>query len=223
MCRRFTNPYTWRELLELYVPSVDGQNTDWNPNFNVAPAMQIPIILTIAGTRHAELVRWGLVPAWSKDFGLPTRFNARSNGVPFNRTFRGAWEAARRCIVPASSFFVWRKSDKQPFAIALKNKRPMAFAGLWEKWTSDNKMAVRSATIMTCRANKLIAEFDDRMPAILDEESWPVWLGEEGANENAIRALLKPFDAAQMTAWPVSKAVSAVKSRGAELIEPIAA
>jgi putative SOS response-associated peptidase YedK len=221
MCRRFTNRYTWRELLELYVPSVDGQNRGWNPNFNIVPTMQMPVILTEYATRRAELVRWGLVPAWSKKIGIPTRFNARSNGVPINRAFRGAWEAGRRCIIPASSFFVWRKIDKQPFAIALKNNRPMAFAGLWEQWTSDNKMPLRSATVMTCKANKLIEEFGDQMPVILGEESWPVWLGEEGANEYAIRTLLKPFDAAQMTSWPVSKAVAAEKSRGAELIEPI--
>jgi putative SOS response-associated peptidase YedK len=222
MCRRFTNPYTWRELLELYVPSVDGQNKDWNPNFNIAPAMQIPVILTEYGTRHAELVRWGLVTAWSKELGTPTRFNARSDGVPFNRMFRGAWEAGRRCIIPASSFFVWRRKDKQPFAIALRNGMPMAFAGLWEESTLIGKRPFRSGTIMTCEANKLIAEFGGRMPVILGEENWPVWLGEQGANEFAIRALLKPFDAAQMTSWPVSKAVAALKSRGAELIEPIA-
>ena len=33
--------------------------------------------------------------------------------------FRGAWKAGRRCLVLADGYYEWRKSDKQPFAIAL--------------------------------------------------------------------------------------------------------
>ena len=43
----------------------------------------------------------------------------------------------RRCLVPASGFFEWKKLDaknKQPFAFDLANGQMMAFAGLWDAW-----------------------------------------------------------------------------------------
>ena len=219
MCGRFTNQYTWRELHALYMLSIGfEQNADWTPKFNIAPTTQVPVILSQDGQRSAQLMRWGLVPSWAKEIGKFSTFNARDEGLAGKPMFRGAWKAGRRCIVPASSFFEWRKSDKQPFAIALGNKGPMAFAGLWDEWTPKGGSALRSCTIVTCAPNKLLSEIHDRMPVILGEEDWARWLGEEPANENDLKSLLKPFAAARMTMWKVGKAVGSVSNQGAELI-----
>ncbi len=48
--------------------------------------------------------------------------------------FRGAWKAGRRCLVVADGYYEWRDADKQPFAVALGNRGPMTFAGLWDRW-----------------------------------------------------------------------------------------
>jgi putative SOS response-associated peptidase YedK len=40
----------------------------------------------------------------------------------------------------------WQKLDaktKQPFALAMKDGKPYAFAGLWEKW-KDRKLGLTS-------------------------------------------------------------------------------
>lgn len=60
-----------------------------------------------------------------------------------------------------------------------------------------------------------------RMPVILDEEQWPVWLGEEAATRDQLKALMAPFPAERMTAWPVSKDVGNVRNQGIELTEEI--
>jgi putative SOS response-associated peptidase YedK len=222
MCGRFTNQYTWRELHALYMLSIGfEQNKDWTPKYNIAPTTQIPIVLTENGARHLELMRWGLVPSWAKEIGQFSTFNARDDGLTGKPMFRGAWKAGRRCIVPASSFFEWRKSDKQPFAIAPGNKGPMAFAGLWDEWTPKGGAPLRSCTIITCAPNKLLEPIHDRMPVILGEEDWAIWLGEEPANENELLKVLKPFAAERMTTWKVGKAVGNVKNQGAKLIEPV--
>jgi putative SOS response-associated peptidase YedK len=222
MCGRFTNQYTWRELHALYMLSIGfEQNKDWSPKFNIAPTTEIPVILSENGVRHAELMRWGLVPSWAKEVGKFSTFNARGDTLASKPMFRGAWKAGRRCIVPASSFFEWRKEDKQPFAIALGNKGPMALAGLWDEWTPKGGKPLRSCTIVTCSPNALLEPIHDRMPVILGEEDWAAWLGEESANETKLMALLKPFAANRMTLWKVGKAVGSVLNQGAKLIEPL--
>jgi len=40
----------------------------------------------------------------------------------------------RQCLIPADGFCEWRTigGTKIPFAIAMKDDRPFAFAGVWE-------------------------------------------------------------------------------------------
>jgi len=224
MCGRFTNQYTWRELHALYMLSIGFEReADWSPKYNIAPTNQIPVILREAGERRAVLMRWGLVPSWAREIGKFSTFNARADGIATKPMFRGAWAADRRCLIPASSFFEWRKPDKQPFAIALGNRGAMAFAGLWDEWTPKGGQPLRSCTIITCAPNTLLAPLHDRMPVILGAEDWPQWLGEEPATRDALLALLKPFPAERMTLWKVANAVGNVRNENAQLIEPLKA
>ena len=224
MCGRFTNQYTWRELHALYMLSIGfEQNADWTPKYNIAPTNQIPVILSEAGERRVVLMRWGLVPSWAREIGKFSTFNARDDGITTKPMFRGAWAAGRRCLIPASSFFEWRKPDKQPFAIALGNRGAMAFAGLWEEWRPKGGQPLRSCTIITCAPNTLLAPLHDRMPVILGAEDWPQWLGEEPAESAALLSLLKPFPAERMTLWKVASAVGNVRNENAQLIEPLKA
>jgi putative SOS response-associated peptidase YedK len=224
MCGRFTNQYTWRELHALYMLSIGfEQNTEWTPKFNIAPTTNIPVILNANGERHAELMRWGLVPSFAREIGRFSTFNARADGITAKPMFRGAWAAGRRCLIPASSFFEWRKSDKQPFALALGNRGAMAFAGLWDEWTPKGGAPLRSCTIITCAANALLAPLHERMPVILGAEDWAQWLGEEPVKLAALLALLKPFPAERMTLWKVASAVGNVRNENAKLVEPLKA
>ena len=52
---------------------------------------------------------------------------------------------------------------------------------------------LRSCTIITTDADELIAPIHDRMPVILDSDDWPAWLGEVPANDNQLKAILKPY------------------------------
>jgi putative SOS response-associated peptidase YedK len=83
---------------------------------------------------------------------------------------------------------------QQPYAIALKGGGLMAMAGLWETRRSPANETVRSATIITCPPNALVAELHDRMPVILPPEAWPIWLGEEPADTARLKALLALID-----------------------------
>jgi len=218
MCGRFSIKDTWRELYDLYALSFGFQDSDWQPKFNIAPTTQIPVIRSVAGLRRIDLMRWGLVPSWSKELGKFATFNARSDGCTSKPAYRGAWKAGQRCIIPASSFFEWRKSDKQPFAISMGNQGPMAIAGLWDAATIGGG-ALSSCTIITTDGNALMQPIHDRMPVILGAEDWAAWLDEEPATEEQLTAMLRPFPAERMAAWTVAKDVGKVSNQGAQLVE----
>ena len=95
-------------------------------------------------------------------------------------------------------------------SIAERKLRP---AGEW----------VRSFAIITTAPNELCAALHNRMPAVLRPEAWPLWLGEEPAGPDELKALLTPFPSEEMTCWPVSSRVGNVRNNDASLIEPIAA
>jgi putative SOS response-associated peptidase YedK len=110
---------------------------------------------------------------------------------------------------------------RQPYAIALKDRRVMAPAGLWERWRSPSEEIVRSFTIVTTAANALLAPLHDRMPVILDPPAWPAWFGEEPAGAAALKALLAPYPAEGLAIWPVDKRVGNVKNNAPSLVEPV--
>jgi putative SOS response-associated peptidase YedK len=110
---------------------------------------------------------------------------------------------------------------KQPYAIALSDRRLMALAGLWENWRSPAGEWVRSFAIVTTTPNELCAQLHDRMPVVVAPEAWLAWLGEEPADPCDHKALLDPCPSAGMTCWPVNVRVGNVKNNDPSLIEPL--
>ena len=65
---------------------------DLPPRYNVAPTQLVPVIREASdGSRRLSLMRWGLVPAWSKEFGAGL-INARSETVNEKPSFRQAFQ-----------------------------------------------------------------------------------------------------------------------------------
>ena len=131
------------------------------------------------GERTLTLMRWGLVPSWAKDIKIGySTFNARAEGIDTRPAFRAAWKAGRRCLVIADGYYEWRDTDKQPFAVALGNRGPMTFAGLWDLWRAPDGKPLKSFTIITTHANACCSPLHDRMPVLLAPDRWAAWLGE---------------------------------------------
>jgi putative SOS response-associated peptidase YedK len=197
------------------------------PSWNLAPTDPAPVVHydAKAGSRALDVMRWGLIPYWAKDIKIGfSTINARAEEVDTKPAFREAFQR-RRCLVPLDSFYEWKKigTGKQPYAIALADRRLMGMAGLWETWRSPAGERIRSLTIITTTPNELCAELHNRMPVVLKPEAWPVWLGEQPAGVQQLKALLAPYPSDEMICWPVSARVGNVKNNDPSLIEPVAA
>lgn len=168
------------------------------PRYNIAPTQPILIVRGERGQRRPALVRWGLIPSWTKDMAaMPLLFNARSETAAEKPAFRGAYRH-RRCLIPATGFYEWRKDAngrKQPFYLQPASGGVIAFAGLWDEWADDKGNIIDTATILTTAANRELAPIHERMPVVVRREQYDLWLGldaERGANAGQV--LLPPPD-----------------------------
>jgi len=218
---RITRP--WSEVHEAMslIPSAPAQNL--RENWNLCLTQEIVAVTSSAESgRIGSLMSWGLIPAWSKEgkMSYPT-FNARSDGYQTKPTFRSAWKAGRRCLVVIDGYYEWRPADKQPFALAYADRRPMAIAGLWETWRAkESEESVISCTMLTTDASAHMAPLHDRAPVFLREHDWPVWLGEQAGDP---AALVQSYPGDDIEWWPVGKEVGNRRSQGPQLAVPISA
>jgi putative SOS response-associated peptidase YedK len=223
MCGRFQLKTSAAEIASLV--NVRGPLPNFPPTWNAAPTQSLPVVRSNPETneRQLDLLRWGLVPVWSKD--LATGFkaiNARAETVATSGLFRDAFKS-RRCLVPADGFYEWQKIDggKQPYSFAMTDRQPFAFAGLWDRWKNPDGEWIRSFTIITGAANALVAPVHNRMPVILSADDHAVWLGETETSPDALLSLLKPFPAEKMCAWRVGHEVGNVRNNHAGLAEEV--
>jgi putative SOS response-associated peptidase YedK len=199
---------------------VENQQLDLQTRYNVAPSQVMPVI-TRNSPNRAEEMRWGLVPFWAKDPSIGNRMiNARAETIAEKPAFRRPL-AARRCLVPASGFYEWQRSPegKVPHYIFLRDAETFAFAGLYEIWKDEAGNALKTYTIITTTPNALMEPIHNRMPVILRREDEALWL-DKAAEVPDLLALLRPYPAELMDAYPVSRAVNSPANDGEELIEP---
>lgn len=197
------------------------QIEDLAPRYNAAPLQWLPVVRQRpSGERVVQLLRWGLVPGWSKDEGIAARLiNARAETLAEKPSFRAALRR-RRCIVAANGFYEWaRQPDgKQPFYIHSPDGSPLGFAALWERWTRpQDGEVIDSFTIVTTVANALVRPLHNRMPVIIGAEDVGAWLDRD-TDQEVLRRLLRPCPDGRLVSHPVSRAVGNVRNEGPELI-----
>jgi putative SOS response-associated peptidase YedK len=149
--------------------------------------------------------------------------NARSETVATKPTFRDAFKR-RRCLVLADGFFEWVpvSGRKQPHYFRRWDAGPFAFAGLWDRWKDPDGGSVQSCTILTTEANELVKPVHERMPVILAPADFGAWLDPKTQGGPDLQALLRPFPAEAMTAYPVGLRVNNPKHDDAECVLPLA-
>jgi putative SOS response-associated peptidase YedK len=86
----------------------------------------------------------------------------------------------RRAIVPADTYNL--RAAKGDLGARLVVSRadgtPIAWAELWESYVWPGGRIERTYCVITVDANGLVAPWHDRMPLVLEPESWDLWLGD---------------------------------------------
>lgn len=215
---------TWAQVhafsqgLDLVVPDVEPE-----PSFNIAPTQSVWTILGEGEGKGAiaQQLRWGLVPSWAREIKAGAALiNARIETVAEKPSFRSAWKS-RRCLVPASGYYEWRPEGgvKQPYWIHDSERTMIMFGGIWENWKTPEGDWLRSFAIITTAAGDDMLELHDRTPLMLSGDVLNAWLHAEADEAMAI-AMSAPLPS---LAWhPVSRAVGNPRSKGPQLIQPIA-
>ncbi|MCP4297541.1 MAG: SOS response-associated peptidase [Proteobacteria bacterium] len=223
MCGRFALATSWDQLhAEFLGIEVDFERT-LKPRYNISPSQEV---LIIPGHRPRTIgfARWGLMPRWTTSLqkGTPL-INARSETLPQKISFKDAYKK-RRCLIPSSGFFEWKKEgkQKQPYFISLKERKIFAFAGLWESWSDHQGNNVFSCTVITAPSNSLLSAIHHRMPVIIPNSKYDAWLDSDSEKGDTPEALLVPFPSEEMEFYPVSNLVNNFRNDTRANIEPIA-
>lgn len=222
MCGRFTLTASLHEIEERFHATASFSNDAYAPSYNVAPSQMVAAIINGRNEYRLGFLKWGLVPSWAKDPKIGYKMiNARSETAFEKASFRQAVKQ-RRCLIPADSFYEWdRKSGSRiPMRIKLKDEKLFAMAGLWEKWVDANGRPVFTCTILTTRANELMAEIHDRMPVIMHKGDEEKWLDPLLTEPEQLRPLLSPIDSSTMEMYEVSDLVNSPKNNFPELLLP---
>ncbi|MBT2757786.1 SOS response-associated peptidase [Mesobacillus foraminis] len=192
------------------------------PRYNISPGQEILIIGKHEGKRVGAMMRWGLVPFWAKDPKIGYKMiNARSEGIDKKPSFKNAFKK-RRVLIPCSRFYEWKQSDegKLPYRFIMKGEKPFAFAGIWETWTKG-KSPLHSCSILTTQPNRVTKSVHDRMPVILHEKDYDIWMEPEYNDISTLMELLVPYEKEGMDTYRVSTLVNSSRNDFAEMISPL--
>lgn len=190
--------------------------------FNVAPGNEMPVIVRKEKDGIA-LMRWGLVPRWTKDVSSAQRpINARAETIAEKPMFAPLIKSGR-CLIPASGFFEWKNEGKRkvPFYFTVPESPIFAFAGLFDTWNGPDGTTLLTYTIITCGPNELLADVHDRMPVILSHANEDRWLSQESFAQQDLARILVPYPASGMAKVPVGDLVNNPAVDDERVIRPL--
>jgi len=221
MCGRFTLTVDPADLQESF--SDFAFPSKFAPRFNIAPTQPV-LAIPNDDKFTADFFVWGLIPMWAKDPKIGSRLiNARGETLAEKPSFRGSLKY-KRCLVLADGFYEWKsvegRKTKTPYFIHMTDRKPFAFAGLWDSWNSPDGSQVKTCTIITTEPNELMSLLHNRMPVILHPRDYAKWLDPSPQTPEQLMPLLKPFPADAMDAYPVTTLVNKPANDIPELVVP---
>jgi len=134
----------------------------------------------------AEDGLFGLLPnfAAEEQYGRRT-YNARSETVHKLPSFRPAWEAGQRCIIPSEAVFEpsYESGKAVRWRISQEADVPFGIAGLYRRWRNPRGGFLFTFTMLTVNddAHPFYKRFhkpgeEKRMPIFLKREEYGPWL-----------------------------------------------
>lgn len=208
-------------------PELVDELSSLTAKYNLCPTQRVGVVMADDGTLEVRKLRWGLVPHWARDLkGTYSTINARVETVAEKPSFRAAWKAPRRCLVPMQGWYEWReelqggKTVKQPYYARQADNVTLWAAGLWEpRHPLQPEDEGGSVTLITHDAPERF-ELHDRVPFFLDPAMASEWMG--AAPDDAM-AMLLSAEFPELKIVRVSRRVNSSRNNfgGPDFIDPI--
>lgn len=173
MCGRYSRRSDKQKIAEAFAIRQSLEDAEFAPEDDVAPGSLQPVVwLSEEGAREIALMYWG--------FNFPQRltFNTRSDSVLRSGLWKSSFEK-RRCVVPADSFYEWKKLHKKnnpKYEITLRGREPFALAAIWSRWKNKAGQTLPTFSILTSEPNEVMAGIHDRQPVIVEPRDYAEWL-----------------------------------------------
>ena len=119
--------------------------------------------------------------------------------------------------MPVSGFYEWHrtKEARLPWYFSRADGSPLVLAGIWQEWGPEH---LPTLAVVTTHANEAMTTIHHRIPVVIEENDWSLWLGEQG---KGAALLMRPPAEDVLRFHRVSTDVNSNRAEGPELIEPI--
>lgn len=215
MCGKFTQMRAWREVQEWsdFTRLVSREAGSDDGEELVTPMRRASILhLDEIGRRKISLMRWGFPGPEARGANEPPKFiHARAETVDTKPTFAESFRD-RRGILPVVTFNEGEEigSKVVQHTIRPRDGKPLGIAVIWREFVFSDGEVLDCFVMVTVEPNQLIGTITDRMPAVLAESDWEMWLGGTGATLAEIKALLRPVEGD----WEMTRQVPKSKEAG---------
>ncbi|HEY1961100.1 MAG TPA: SOS response-associated peptidase family protein, partial [Rhizomicrobium sp.] len=169
---------SWRRVVSFSAGFAPASEADEAVTYR--PMTMLPVIVYDAAAKRRCIVpmRWGL-PALN-NFLTPKHIHARAETIDTTPAFAPLFNAGRRGIVVMKTFnegLDLPNGKTEQWTIDPCDGIPRGFAFLWQGYEMDGARDPMFCGVMvTVPASALVAPVSDRMPAILDDPDWALWL-----------------------------------------------
>jgi putative SOS response-associated peptidase YedK len=188
----------------------------YKPQFNAAPSKLLPII-TSNEKNKLHFFNWGLMSMWTNNRAMSQKFfNLSSDSVLSKSSYKQKIKS-NRCVIPMDGFYIWKQVAKKqmvPHYFFFPDRKVFSVAGLWE----EGEESSRSFIMITRSSNKLLMEFQEDMPAILDASASKIWL--ESDDQQELEDLLLHTPKEQLTSHTVSPKIRDIDGNDVSFIKP---
>jgi putative SOS response-associated peptidase YedK len=217
MCGKFTAMASWREVHAFSQPLTADTGAGSNDEVvTYTPGRDLPVIVFDRETRQrrVEPMRWGF-PKSRNPYDL--HVHARSESIDSTDAFAQAFRDGQRGIVVMRTFNEGREvvgpkggTSTEQWTIDPQDGVPRGFAFLWRVFVIDGQHR-KCCVMVTVPASKLIEPVTDRMPAILEDDDWSIWLGEESAEPDEVKSVLRTMEGVNWKIAPEAKKTKPAK------------
>ena len=206
MCGRFVITNAVAKTKGIVKTAIKAEDTE---NYNAHPSQNLPVIKKYTNGNTLELLKWGIVPSWSKVKDFKPLINARLETINEKISFKKHIKI-HRCVAIADGFYEWKRDGKEkiPFYFLRDDKKMMFIAGIF----SDNQFC-----LITEEAAENVNSIHHRQPVILNEKDINNYLNLQIDGSSFLKKAKKP----KLEFYQISKDVNRPTNNSFSLIKKI--